>query len=91
MKPGHALTHRSGQRHNNSKGGHGRGVQRDGPAEGGGLGEGMGEGGGAGCACACRPHVDRTAAEHTPRPRSAAASDLHERVARQGQGQAVGR
>ena len=26
-----------------------------------------------------------TAAEHTPRPRSAAASDLHKRVARQGQ------
>ena len=65
MKPGHALAHRSGHRHKNSKGGHGRGVQRDGR---GGKGRPEGEGrrrgqgrralqaGRAACACACRPH-----------------------------------
>ena len=43
--------------------------------------EGTGEGGARGVPV----RADRTAAEHTPRPPSAAASDLHKRVARQGQ------
>ena len=43
--------------------------------------EGTGEGGARGVPV----RADRTAAEHTPRPPSAAASDLHKQVARQGQ------
>ena len=45
-------------------------------------GKGRRRGGMARAARGVPARADRTAAEHTPRPRSAAASDLHERVAR---------
>ena len=70
MKPGHALAHRSGHRHKNSKGGHGRGVQRDGRGgKGRPGGGGRGQGGGPRGVCLRVPAAP---------PRSAAASDLRE-------------
>ena len=63
MKPGHALAHRSGHRHKNSKGGQGRGVQRDGCARG--KGRRRGEGRGQERAARRVPaRAGRTAAEH---------------------------
>ena len=93
MKPGHALAHRSGHRHNNSKGGHGRGVQRAGAR--GGQGPAGGEGTvwqrGARGVCLRVPTVrPRSTRRGRGAPQQATCTSGFARVKGQWRGQAVG-
>ena len=91
MKPAHARAHRSGHRHNNSKGGRGRGVQRDGRARGQGpAGGGEGTVWQRGARGVCLRVPARSTRHGRGAPQQATCTSGFARVKGQWRGQAVG-